>query len=156
LAEFYPWLAFAHIVGVVLFAISHGVSAFVAFRVRGQRDPEVVAATLELSRLSTGPMYVGLVLLAVGGLGAAWVGDLFTAPWVLASIVVLVIILGAMYSIATPYYMRIRQALAPDAQPRLSGDDLARMLDTRRPEILLLVGGVGLLILIWLMVLRPG
>jgi hypothetical protein len=30
------------------------------------------------------------------------------------------------------------------------------MLDTRRPEILLLVGAVGLLILLWLMVLRPG
>jgi hypothetical protein len=156
MAELYPWFALAHIAGLVLFAISHGVSAFVAFRVRGQRDPAVVAATLELSRLAIGPMYVGLALLAVGGLGAAWIGDLFTAPWVLASIVVLVIVLGAMYAIATPYYMRIRQSLAPDAQPPLTEDDLARMLDTRRPEILLLVGAVGLLILLWLMVLRPG
>jgi hypothetical protein len=30
------------------------------------------------------------------------------------------------------------------------------MLDTRRPEILLAVGSIGLLVLIWLMVLRPG
>jgi hypothetical protein len=156
MAEFYPWFALAHIVGVVLFATSHGVSAFVAFRIRGQRDLAVVAATLELSRLAIGPMYIGLLLLTVGGLGAAWIGDLFTAPWVLASIVVLVIVLGAMYAIATPYYMRIRQALAPDAQPRLTEDDLAGMLDTRRPEILLLVGAVGLLILLGLMVLRPG
>src|SRR5215218_101745 len=29
----YPWFVFAHLVGLVLFAISHGASAFVAFRV---------------------------------------------------------------------------------------------------------------------------
>lgn len=156
MAEFYPWFAFAHVVGLVVFAISHGVSAFVAFRVRAQREPDVVAATLELSRLAIGPMYVGLLLLAIGGLGAAWIGDLLTKPWVLASIAVLVVVLAVMYSVATPYYMRIRQALGPDAEPPLTPDDLARMLDTRRPEILLAVGAVGLLILVWLMVLRPG
>jgi uncharacterized membrane protein len=156
MAEFYPWFAFAHVIGLVVFAIAHGVSAFVAFRVRAQRDPDVVAATLELSRIAIGPMYIGLLLLAIGGLGAAWIGDLLTKPWVLASIAVLVVVLGVMYSVATPYYMGIRQALAPDAEPPLTADDLARRLDSRRPEILLVAGSVGLLVLIWLMVLRPG
>jgi uncharacterized membrane protein len=156
MAEFYPWFAFAHVVGLVVFAIAHGVSAFVAFRVRTQRDPSLVADTLELSRLAIWPMYVGLLLLAIGGLGAAWIGDLLAKPWVLGSIGVLVVVLAVMYSVATPYYMRIRRALGPDAQPPLTSDDLARMLDTRRPEVLLVVGSVGLLILVWLMVLRPG
>jgi hypothetical protein len=66
------------------------------------------------------------------------------------------VVLGVMYSVATPYYMGIRQALAPDAEPPLTADDLARRLDSRRPEILLVAGSVGLLILVWLMVLRPG
>jgi hypothetical protein len=140
----------------VLFAIAHGVSAFVSFRVRAQREPAEVAATLELSRIAIGPMYVGLLLLGIGGLGAAWIGNLLTEPWVLASIGVLLVVLVVMYAVATPYYMKMRQALAPDAQPPITADDLARMLDTRRPEILLAVGSIGLLVLIWLMVLRPG
>jgi hypothetical protein len=132
------------------------VSAFVSFRVRAQREPDEVAATLELSRIAIGPMYVGLLLLGIGGLGAAWIGNLLTEPWVLASIGVLLVVLVVMYAVATPYYMKMRQALAPDAQPPITADDLARMLDTRRPEILLAVGSIGLLVLIWLMVLRPG
>ena len=42
MAEFYPWFVVAHLVGLVLFAVSHGASAFMAFRVRGERDPVVV------------------------------------------------------------------------------------------------------------------
>jgi hypothetical protein len=30
------------------------------------------------------------------------------------------------------------------------------MLDTRRPEILTIIGAIGLVVLVWLMVLKPG
>ena len=45
-----PWLVFAHILGAFTFILSHGVSMFVAFRVRTERDPAVVAALLEIGR----------------------------------------------------------------------------------------------------------
>ena len=35
--ELYPWFVFVHLAGLVLFAISHGASAFMAFRVRRAR-----------------------------------------------------------------------------------------------------------------------
>ncbi|MGZ9160084.1 MAG: DUF2269 family protein [Candidatus Limnocylindrales bacterium] len=157
--QFYSWFVFAHLAGLVLFAICHGASAFMAFRIRGERDPAIVASILQTGALSIGPMYVGLLLLIVGGLGAAAGLNLWGEPWVIASIVVFIAVLVLMYAIASPYYMALRKALeerGPDGHPTMEPAVLARQLDTRRPEILALVGTVGLLLLVWLMVIKPG
>lgn len=151
----YQALVFLHLVGVVVFAIAHGVSMFAAFRVRGERDPKVIAAILGLSKLALGTLYLGLLLLGIGGLGAAWSAGALLAPWAIASYVVLVIVLGAMYALATPYYVKVRE-LVGDGTAEVNPAELERMLATRRPETLVAVGGVGLLVLVWLMVFRPG
>jgi len=159
LAELYPWFVVAHLVGLVLFAISHGASAFMSFRVRNERDPVVVDALLKVGGIAVGPMYIGLLLLIVGGLGAAAGANLWGQPWIIASIVVLVVVLVVMWSVASPYYMGLRKALeerGPDGRPTMEPAALAAMLDTRRPEILALVGTVGLVLLVWLMVIKPG
>ncbi|HEX6868000.1 MAG TPA: hypothetical protein VF119_04295, partial [Candidatus Limnocylindrales bacterium] len=120
MAEFYTWFVFAHLVGLVLFAISHGVSMFMAFALRAQRDAAGAAALLSAGEIAKGPMYIGLLLLIVGGLGAAAGGGLLGAPWVIASIVLLVIVIAVMYSVATPYYGTLRKAVAevgPDGHP---------------------------------------
>ena len=156
---FYAWFVLAHLLGLVVFAISHGASAFMAFRVRGERDPVVVEALLKVGQLSVGPMYIGLLLLGVGGLGAAAGANLCGQPWVIASIVVFVIVLVVMWSVASPYYMGLRKTLeerGPDGRPSIDPAALAVLLDTRRPEALTLVGTVGLVLLVWLMVIKPG
>lgn len=157
--QFYSWFVFAHLAGLVLFAICHGASAFMAFRIRGERDPAIVASILQTGALSIGPMYIGLLLLIVGGLGAAAGLNLWGEPWVIASIVVFIAVLVLMYAIASPYYMALRKSLeerGPDGRPTVEPAALARQLDTRRPEILALVGTVGLVLLVWLMVIKPG
>ena len=159
MAEFYPWFVFAHLLGLVVFSITHGASAFMAFRLRGERDPVVVDSLLKVGQLSIGPMYIGLVLLTVGGLGAAASANLWGQPWVLASIGVFIVVLVVMWAVASPYYMGLRKTLeerAPDGRPTIEPSALARMLDTRRPDILTLVGTIGLVLLVWLMVIKPG
>jgi hypothetical protein len=159
MAEFYPWLVFTHLAGLVLFAISHGASAFMAFRLRSAPDVETAKSLLSLGQLSIGPMYVGLLLLILGGLGAAFAADLLGRPWVIASIVVFIAVLVVMWAVASPYYMRIRKSLEADAgdgAATMTWDDVKGQLDTRRPEILLGVGTIGLLLLVWLMVIKPG
>jgi hypothetical protein len=156
--ELYPWFVFAHLFGLVLFAISHGASAFMAFRLRSARDPKVVTALLEVGQMSIGPMYIGLLLLIVGGLGAAWTANLWGQQYIIVSIVVFVVVLVAMWAVASPYYMNLRKELAevePDGTPKVSSEALAAQLDSRRPEILLSVGTIGLLLLVWLMVIKP-
>lgn len=155
----YLWFVVAHLVGLVVFAISHGASAFMAFRVRGERDPVVVDALLKVGGMSIGPMYIGLLLLIVGGLGAAAGANMWGKPWIIVSIVVFVIVLIVMWAVASPYYMGLRKALeerGPDGRPTMEPAALATMLDTRRPEILTAVGTVGLVLLVWLMVIKPG
>jgi hypothetical protein len=55
--------------------------------------------------------------------------------------------------------MGLRKALeerGPDGGPAIDPSALARMLDTRRPDILTGVGTIGLVLLVWLMVIKPG
>ena len=159
MAEWYPWFVFAHLAGLVLFAISHGASAFMAFRLRSAPDMPTARALLGMGQLSIGPMYIGLLLLIVGGLGAAWIANLWGRPWIIASIVVFVGVLVVMWAVASPYYMGLRKSLEEprsDGQPPVTWEALRAQLDTRRPEILLGAGTIGLLLLVWLMAIKPG
>jgi hypothetical protein len=153
----YQWFVFVHLVGLVLFAFAHGASAFVALRLPGQRDRATVANYLETSQLATRTMYGGLILLLIGGAGAATINDFWTKPWVLASIVVLIVVIALMYMLGTSYYAPLRAQLtgAGGAAP-MTDEALATYLDERRPRMLAGIGILGLLLIIWLMVLKPG
>ena len=153
----YQWFVFAHLVGLVLFAFAHGASAFIALRLPAQRDRALVMSYLETSQLATRTMYVGLLLLLIGGAGAASVGDFWTKPWVLGSIVLLLVVIVLMYALGTGYYAPLRQALAgTDGAAPMTDAALASRLDERRPRMLAAIGILGLLLIIWLMVLKPG
>ena len=119
------------------------------------RDPQVVVGYLTLSQQATRVAYGGLLLLLIGGAGAATQADLWSKPWVWASVIVLIVVVVAMYAVGASYYYRLRDLLAgKDGEP-ITGDALATYLDSRRPDILSLIGVVGLLIIIWLMVMKP-
>jgi glucan phosphoethanolaminetransferase (alkaline phosphatase superfamily) len=157
----YPWLVFLHIAGAFLFVLAHGVSAVVAFRLRAERDPVRMTALLELSSMSLGVMYVGLLTLLVAGIVAAINRNWFSQGWPWAAIVVLVVVVVAMYALASRYYAGIREALGlpsmnnKEPGPAKPADEIVRMLDSRRPEQIAGVGFVGLLIILWLMILKP-
>lgn len=148
----YQALVLIHLIGVVVMAVAHGVSIFAAFRVRRETDPRIVAAVLGMSKSAVVLLYVGFLLLAIGGFGAAWQSGVLLAPWAIASYVVLAVVVGVMYGVATGYYVGLREMASGEA-----GDPgaLRAALDTRRPEVLAVVGTSGLLILLWLMVVRP-
>jgi hypothetical protein len=152
----YPWLVALHLVGLMVFLLTHGVSMWVAFRIRGERNREVIVALLDLSVRAARATYLGLALLGVGGLGAAWSAGLLGAPWNVASYGVVVVVLVAMFAIASPYYHGLRAAIAgtPDA-PALDDAALVARLQTRRPEALAVIGGLGLVALVVLMTVKP-
>jgi hypothetical protein len=151
----YSWLVFIHLVGLIVFSAAHGVSILAAFRARSEPDPRLVLAHLAGSKVAVLGAYVGLLLLLAGGLGAAWSAGLLLAPWVVASYGVLLAVLVVMWVVATPYYIRLR-GLAGDGDAPPDPAALAVALQSRRPELLASVGGLGLLVLTWLMVFKPG
>ena len=143
MARNHPWATFAAF-GCAALAVFLGAVA--AFGLRESSDAE--------RRV----LYVGLLVLGIGGLGAAAQVGWLTAPWVVASYVVVVVVLVLMWAIAGSYYYALRDGLEGTPKvPRLDDEALAaRLRSSRRPEILAVIGGTGLVILIALMTVRPG
>ena len=163
--EPYPWIVLAHVIGAFGFILAHGVSAFVAFRIRADRRPEQVLAMMELSSASLTMMYPSLALLLVTGIVAGFAREWWGQLWIWAAIGLLVAIGTAMYVIGTMYYIKVRHAVGKSspqdgknapAPIAVSAEELAVMLDSRRPEVLAVIGGTGLVLILWLMVVKPG
>lgn len=162
--SWYPWFILLHIIGVLIFVLAHGASVMVALKLRTERQPERVRALLDLSSGSIGVMYIGLLVLLVGGIAAGFAGGHWGQLWIWTAIVVLVAVLALMYARGTQYYARVRQAVgirpynapkdAPDPVPA-SPEELAVLLSSGRAFELAGIGGAGLLILVWLMVAKP-
>ena len=158
----YPYIVLLHVVGAFVFALAHGVSVAVGLRLRGVRSREQMAALLELSGMAIGGLYIGLLLLLVGGVWAGFAGDHWGRLWIWAAIGVLVVVTVAMYAIATPFYGRMRAAAGVLTDPKhlerfgeIAPDELERMGASSRPIWLALIGGIGLLVILWLMVVKP-
>ncbi len=154
----YQWLVVVHLFGLVVFAVCHGVSVFVAFRVRSSRDRTFILELLALSQRGNQFAYLGLLLLLVGGIGAAAQSGVLTTTWVLATGAVLIAVLVAMFALGAGYYYPLRRRLgaeAPGEPAPLSGDALAAALDNRRPDVLAAIGFGGLIVMVALMVFRP-
>jgi hypothetical protein len=157
----YPWIVLVHVLAAFGFALSHGVSAFAAFRIRREREPERIVLLLELSRRSAGLTYLSLLVLLVAGIVAGLMGGWFGQRWIWAAIDVLVVVWVAMLALAAPYYARVRNSVGQPAYgpgpgpPPASASELALLLDSRRPELIAAIGLAGLAVLLWLMVLKP-
>lgn len=133
-------------------------------QVRRERDPARIRLLLDLSGRSLGLVYGSLVTLLIAGIVAGIMGGHFARGWPWAAIVVLAVTIGLMYGLASRYYGRIREAVgirsymtpkdAPDPTPA-SPEELAALLDSRRPDVIAIVGVVALLILLWLMYFKP-
>ena len=60
LTPYMPWIVFIHVAGAFAFAAGHGVSMFVAFRVRTEPDRARLATLLDLSGTSLGVAGIGM------------------------------------------------------------------------------------------------
>ncbi len=159
----YPWLMFIHVTGLLAFVMGHGASAMVSFRLRGEREVPRVRALLDLSSASISLMYVGLLLLLASGIAAGFNGGHWDRLWIWVSLGLLVIIIGAMYPMGSLWYGRVRNAAGmksyrdpkdappPEANPAA----LDELLASPRPWLLLGIGGGGILVILWLMLMQP-
>ncbi len=158
----YAYIVLLHVVGAFVFALAHGVSIAVSLRLSGVTDREEMRGLLSLSQLAVGGLYVGLVLLLIGGVWAGFAGNHWGRAWIWTALAILVVIMFAMYAIATPFYSRMRVAAGVTTDPAMverfgpaDADALAAMAASRRPIALAGIGGIGLLLILWLMVVKP-
>ena len=106
----YNWIVFLHILGAFTFVLAHGVSAGVSLKLREERELPRVQALLELSNTATQGMYVGLVILLIGGITAAFMAGLWGRGWIWTALVLLVAMIAFMFARASRYYGDVRRA----------------------------------------------
>jgi hypothetical protein len=157
----YPWLVYVHVAGVLVFALGHGVSVGVAFRVRSERDPQRILALLQLSTWSLWLFYVGTLLLLGAGIWAGFTpgipGTWWGSGWIWAALITFVLTMFAMYGLASNYYRRLRtivEARVTGSQA-VSDEQLADVLRGPRPWILAVIGFGSLLFILYLMLFKP-
>ena len=68
LTPYIKWIVFLHVAGAFMFVAGHGVSMFVVFQVRKERDRARLGALLDLSGWSLGVAGIGLLVLFLSGI----------------------------------------------------------------------------------------
>jgi len=160
----YPWIVLLHVGGAFLFVIAHGASIWTVNVIRRESQPSRIAALADLSGSSLTVAYIGLLMLLVGGIWAGLYASLFGSGWIWAALGVFIVVAVAMYAIATPFFKRLRIALgqrtmgtpkdAPDPVPAADAEILA--VASAAPAVALdVIGFGGLLVILWLMVVKP-
>ena len=109
--DLYPWVVLLHIVGAFVFVASHGVAIWMAIQISRERDRTRMAALLDLSASSLGGLYVGLLLLLIGGIWGGILGGWFGKLWIWLALGLVIAISVAMYAVATPYFRTLRAAV---------------------------------------------
>lgn len=162
--DLYPWIVFGHILGAFIFAMSHGVAAWASVQLDKEHDANRIRALLELMSQSLTGMYVGLLVLLVGGIWAGILGGHFGRAWIWLALGLVILIGIAMYVLATRYYAGLRVAVgirtmqtakgAPDPVP-VGQQELDAILARNPSAALAGIGFGGLGLILFLMVLKP-
>lgn len=162
--DLYGWVVLGHVVAVIVGLGAHGASAFAMFRVRRETDRSRQTAILEVSSGSMAVAGIGLLVAIVLGIVAAVMGGYFSRFWPWASIIVLVVVIGAMTPLAAIPMNNLRRALGLAVQGDKKGDpprvpatdeEVAAALAGIRPELPAGIGVAGIAALTWLMEAKP-
>jgi MFS family permease len=164
LTPYVAWIVFAHVLGAFMFAAGHGVSMFVVFQARRERDRGRLGALLDLSGWSLGVAGIGLLVLLIAGIVAGIVLGSFGRLWIWVSLVLLVVIGGLMTPVGGSYLRGMRAALGQPGRGAKPGDpppvpasdqELAALQASSQPQVLLALGAGGFVVILFLMMFRP-
>jgi hypothetical protein len=164
ISGFHTTIVFVHIVGVFIFLLAHGVSAGVLLRLRGERDLTAVRTLLDLSRRSWSAMALGLLLWFFGGILAGFSGNYWTTGryWIWASLVVAIATVLLMTPLGAFYLNRVREAAGVDvktgsfsAAETIDQAALEAAISSGRPVLVATLGLGAIVVLAWLMILKP-
>lgn len=159
--DLYPWIVVVHIVAAFAFVMAHGVSVYAIYRVRREPDRARLAVLVDLSGSTLGVAGISLLVVLVAGIAGGISQGFFGRAWIWLSIVVLVVVGGAMTPLAGTPMNKIRRALGLPIRgdkepPAPAGDDeLAALRASLRPELVATIGGTGLIVMVALMTMKP-
>ena len=162
--DLYPWIVVGHVALVILAFGAHGVSAFAMFGAKREPDRTRLAATLDLSERALPVAGIGLILAVILGVIAAAMHGYFGMLWPWVSIVLAVVVWLAMTPMAALPMGAVRKALGmrvrgdkpgdPPRQPS-TDEELAAAQARLQPHAVAALGIGAIVILVWLMEVKP-
>ncbi len=154
----FQWWKFVHIAAAFAFLLAHGVSVSVFFRLRKERDRARILELRQLSGSSVVAMYVSLLVLIVSGVVSGFLGHYWGYWWIWAAIGILVALIVEMSAVGRTYYGKVAEAtqMRESGVPRVSDEELDELLRSKVPVVNAVIGFAGLLLILWLMVFKPG
>jgi uncharacterized membrane protein len=153
----YEWIVLIHIVGVLGFMFSHGVSAAMALRLRHERNPDRIRVMLQISNSSLSVFYASVVLLLGGGIWAGFNRSWWGQGWIWVALGLFLANLIFMYALPAPYYKKIREVMTIEesSSSAVAPAQLDEMLRSNLPMIVVVVGLASILFIAYLMVIKP-
>lgn len=154
----YQWLKYLHFAAVIGFVAVHGASITVLYVIRGERDRGRIENLLAFSAKTVIPMYASLVAVVLTGM---FIGlklpIFFRQTWFWLSIGLLAATSLLMLFVAKPFGVRVRAAceLRPSGIPRVSDEELKKILGSPRTHAIMAIGVSGLAGILYLMVFQP-
>ncbi len=161
----YPWIKWLHILAVLIFFFSHGVTMAVAFNIAREKNPDRLRALMDASRWPLQPMSMSLLLVLILGViltfNAGYAAHFW--PWLALVLLLAMAIWMTMYGRAS--YSPIRKAIGqayvtgfgkqnPPIAP-VSMDEVQALTARINPRVLIYVGLAFTLVIVFLMVFKP-
>lgn len=158
--DVYGSIVVAHVFLVIVAFMAHGYSAFAMLGVKREPDRARVSMLLELSSQALVVAGLTLIVTVILGIIAAVMHGYFGQLWPWLSIVVVVVIWIVMTPLAAGPMSAVRRVLGLPIRGKIEGEpgtdeELALARAKLRPELVGVVGLAGILVLVWLMEMKP-
>jgi hypothetical protein len=133
-----------------------------ALRLRQEKTPDGIRSLTDLSKQTTGVMYTFIVLVVLTGVFLGFKGQYWSSGWIWAAIGLLIITIGVMSALGSRYNA-VRAAVGLPARagrqtktaPPAPPDESRRAVEAAPGALITAIGVVALLLLLWLMIVKP-
>ena len=115
-------VVFLHVLGAFMFVAGHGVSMFVVFQARKERDRTRLAAQLDLSGWSLAVAGIGLLVVLASGIAAGVMLGSFGRLWIWVALALFIVIGVLMTPIGGTYLRTLRVAIGQRPRNAKEGD----------------------------------
>ena len=142
----YRWIVFIHIASVLGLLLVHPVT--IAFHMKQERDDLRLRELLEVTEAASRLRWVFFGLTIASGVVLGFMGSWWGTAWIWAALAIFIAI-GLVMNL---YGGRTIDRIADTKDD----SEMERLLTRFRPEILAITGTGGLLIVLFLMLFKPG
>jgi 4-hydroxybenzoate polyprenyltransferase len=141
----YRWIVFMHIASVLGLLLVHPVT--IAFHLKQERDDTRIRELLEVSEAASTLRWVFFGLTIVTGAVLGLMASYWSTGWIWLSLAIFI----AIGVVMNRYGGRMIDRISDTRDDR----EMERLLSRFRPWVLAVVGGGGLLVILYLMLFKP-